>query len=212
MASSPQQSLLDRQPALTKVPRMAEEPDQVPGDSGTQDGPRPDSVFVERLRRIVDGVGRAAFVQRANVNERTLTRYLTGRSEPGLGQLVRLAQAGDVSVDWLCGVAADDAKVPDSDQVVVAVDPELEEVMASDEPLEEDTVRKFLEWSPRVLLGVMSVAPGSRLVSESQGHRIGQQFLARIAAELPELVKEWDEIFGKAVKESRKRGHIPKSK
>jgi transcriptional regulator with XRE-family HTH domain len=58
--------------------------------------------FPIRLRKVVDLVGNAEKLARAaGVSSRVVGKYLSGESLPGLANLVSIAQAGEVRVEWL---------------------------------------------------------------------------------------------------------------
>jgi transcriptional regulator with XRE-family HTH domain len=58
--------------------------------------------FPLRLRKVVDLVGSAEKLARAaGVSSRVIGKYLSGESLPGLANLVSMARAGDVRVEWL---------------------------------------------------------------------------------------------------------------
>jgi transcriptional regulator with XRE-family HTH domain len=58
--------------------------------------------FPIRLRKLVDLVGSAEKLARAaGVSSRVVGKYLSGESLPGLANLVSMAQAGEVRVEWL---------------------------------------------------------------------------------------------------------------
>lgn len=62
--------------------------------------------FVERLEYCMDRYGYGEMqkmCERAGVHYTTLMNYRKGRSQPSLGNLVRMADEFGVSLDWLCG-------------------------------------------------------------------------------------------------------------
>jgi len=64
--------------------------------------------FKERVRYIVRKVGSIKkLAQLANVSPRVVGKYLAGESDPSRKRLISLADAADVSVEWLAtGVGA----------------------------------------------------------------------------------------------------------
>jgi hypothetical protein len=58
--------------------------------------------FPMRLRKVVDVVGSAEKLARtAGISSRVIGKYLNGESLPGLANLVSMARAGEVRVEWL---------------------------------------------------------------------------------------------------------------
>lgn len=58
--------------------------------------------FQLRLREIVRRAGgQQSLADRSGVAKRTIAKYVSGESEPSLGRLIALAEAADVSVEWL---------------------------------------------------------------------------------------------------------------
>lgn len=58
------------------------------------------SEFADRLRRAISGESVHAFSRRAGIADSTLRNYLAG-SMPGVDKLLVLAEAADVTLDWL---------------------------------------------------------------------------------------------------------------
>lgn len=56
--------------------------------------------FTERLKIALEGESLHAFAKRSGIGDSTLRKYLDG-SEPGMDKLSRIAEAADVSLDWL---------------------------------------------------------------------------------------------------------------
>lgn len=64
--------------------------------------PIPDAGFISRLRELTAKLGsQATFAKRAGLAPTTLQNYLEG-GEPMRPALIALAQAGGVSIEWLC--------------------------------------------------------------------------------------------------------------
>ena len=63
------------------------------------------TIFGVRLQDTMDkrGVSAAQLSRKTNIHESNLSRCLAGTSEPSLKNLLLLAQALDVSADWLSG-------------------------------------------------------------------------------------------------------------
>ena len=64
--------------------------------------------FVERLKYCMDRYAYGEMqkmCERAGVHYTTLMNYRKGRSQPSLGNLVRMADEFGVSLDWLCGLS-----------------------------------------------------------------------------------------------------------
>lgn len=56
-----------------------------------------------RLREARGAVSQARLARRAGLNPSTPSHYETGVNTPQLENLIKLADALDVSLDWLCG-------------------------------------------------------------------------------------------------------------
>lgn len=56
--------------------------------------------FSERLRQVIGSRSVLKFSQECGISDSLMRKYLAG-SQPGLGKLVRLAEVGGVSVEWL---------------------------------------------------------------------------------------------------------------
>jgi predicted transcriptional regulator len=70
--------------------------DQTQGDGG--------GVFLKRLELLCSrNGGKPSFAKKAGIPYRTLIRYFS-ESDPSRANLVKIALAGEVSVDWLCGL------------------------------------------------------------------------------------------------------------
>ena len=68
----------------------------------SQDGPRTAHTLAERIRKCAALVGSGdELARRTGIPRRTLESYMTGDSEPKASRIVAIAQAADVSVDWL---------------------------------------------------------------------------------------------------------------
>lgn len=176
----------------------AESSDQPPKKGGAEE-----SVFVQRLREAVRRTGRTTVIEKTGIIERSIARYLSGESEPPVRKLVAIAEVCGVSVDWLVGVTPDIQRREPKNGRVMLLDEEMEEVLTSDEPLEADLVRRFMEWAPRMLVGLAYLPEKTRVVTPEEGERLIQTFLTRVMGELPELTAEWYEVFGDAVKKSQ---------
>lgn len=62
--------------------------------------------FFERFRRITDvkyGRRLGELAEKANISYASLQNYRQGHNYPTVPALVALADALDVSIDWLCG-------------------------------------------------------------------------------------------------------------
>lgn len=59
--------------------------------------------FSQRLTSVVDqcGLSRAAFARRIGVGDTTLKNYMTGETEPGVSELLKIASEGRVLLHWL---------------------------------------------------------------------------------------------------------------
>lgn len=60
------------------------------------------SLFSTRLAALKGGIPVARFSRECGVNESAMRSYLTGKSEPGLFNLRRIAEYKKCSLDWLC--------------------------------------------------------------------------------------------------------------
>lgn len=56
--------------------------------------------FSDRLRQVIGNRSVLKFSQECGISDSLMRKYLAG-SQPGLGKLVRLAEVGGVSVEWL---------------------------------------------------------------------------------------------------------------
>lgn len=69
--------------------------------------------FAQRLdyliRRLHGHRGASAFARQSGIGDSTLRNYLSGRSQPTLDNLVAIAEAGGVSLEWLAGLVDDEA-------------------------------------------------------------------------------------------------------
>lgn len=59
------------------------------------------SLFAARVREVVGETSVRAFAREAQIDEKSLRKYLEGTGEPGLANLRRLAARGGVTVEWL---------------------------------------------------------------------------------------------------------------
>jgi len=68
--------------------------------------------FTERLRRALDmsGLEQHELAKNAGTTQATISRYLKAQTEPAIFIVVRIANALNVSVDYLCGLT--DAPTP----------------------------------------------------------------------------------------------------
>lgn len=65
--------------------------------------------FVYRLQIVIkhDYKTQKGFAKAIGLSEGTITGYLKGTNVPDLRTLIKIAQATDVSLDWLCGLTED---------------------------------------------------------------------------------------------------------
>ena len=63
-------------------------------------------VFGERLKqaRLTQNLSQSALASQLAIGRSTLVEYESGATVPSLTVAVRLAEALDVSLDWLCGL------------------------------------------------------------------------------------------------------------
>lgn len=66
-------------------------------------------VFQEKLKRLLheQGISQIQFARDLGITRARLNHYITGRSEPGNGMLVRIAKTLGTSTDYLLGTAAE---------------------------------------------------------------------------------------------------------
>jgi len=64
--------------------------------------------FSERLEEAKGNLSVLAFAQKCGLSESGLRKYLTGKTLPPLDKLVDIAEAANISFDWLCSGAEDD--------------------------------------------------------------------------------------------------------
>lgn len=64
------------------------------------------SEFVKRLRVVIGSISVLAFAKKVGVSDALMRKYLAG-SQPGIDNLVKIATAAGVSVDWLLGIRAE---------------------------------------------------------------------------------------------------------
>ena len=72
----------------------------------TKNDPEVANLFVERLRQAMKdrGMSQSELARRIGVRTPTVNQYLCKRKFPMMTTAVRIADALDVSLDWLCGV------------------------------------------------------------------------------------------------------------
>lgn len=79
------------------------------------------SGFPGRLKKVVGDQSVKAFARTSGVDDKSIRKYLSGTSEPTLKNLIKLSEAGGVSVQWL---ATGEESVEDS-----AADMELKKLL-----------------------------------------------------------------------------------
>jgi len=57
--------------------------------------------LVLRIRELAEQMGKAKFARAVNISATQLFRYLNGTNEPRVSILLRMAEAGGTSVEWL---------------------------------------------------------------------------------------------------------------
>jgi phage repressor protein C with HTH and peptisase S24 domain len=57
--------------------------------------------FKDRLSDLIGTESVRAFAMKAGVAETTLRQYISGRSEPNMSQLIKIASTANVRIDWL---------------------------------------------------------------------------------------------------------------
>ena len=64
-------------------------------------------IFQQRLKaeRIASGLTQREMAESLNITQPSYIRYENGKAEPSLGNLVKIAEIFDVSVDYLLGRA-----------------------------------------------------------------------------------------------------------
>ena len=72
----------------------------------TKNDPEVADVFVQRLRQALKerGMSQSELARRIGVRTPTINQYLRKRKFPMMTTAVKIADALDVSLDWLCGV------------------------------------------------------------------------------------------------------------
>lgn len=60
-----------------------------------------ESEFKDRLGELIGTESVRSFAMRAGVAETTLRQHLSGRSEPNMSQLIKIASTANVQIDWL---------------------------------------------------------------------------------------------------------------
>ena len=80
-----------------------------------------------RLKEVVGDEPHRSFARRMNISESVMRAYIEGTSKPGMDNLVSIADAGGVTIDWLATgrlpKRRSDLKV--SDQAPAPLNPEL---------------------------------------------------------------------------------------
>ncbi|MBN9530555.1 MAG: helix-turn-helix transcriptional regulator [Alphaproteobacteria bacterium] len=87
-------------------------------DHGDTDG---DTGFPARLRAVMGKDGPYIWAKRLNVSANAIQKWLSGQTEPGMKNLVTLAEIGRVQIDWLAtGRGPIRAKVGDAEDPAVS--------------------------------------------------------------------------------------------
>lgn len=68
--------------------------------------------FRFRLREVIDGEKSVSFARRCGFSDSLLGAYLRGEKKPGLDNLIAIAAAGNVSIDWLATGRGQRERVP----------------------------------------------------------------------------------------------------
>lgn len=98
--------------------------------------------FPTRLASLIGQMSVRAFARKAGVSDTFLRQCLAGRTEPTRTKLLAIAQAGDVSVEWLAtGVAPGPS--PDTPDTVV-IEPEQA-------PVDRDLLERIIAITEEVL-------------------------------------------------------------
>ena len=63
---------------------------------------RGDSMILKKIRK-EKGISQLKLAMDLNTNQNTISRYETGEREPGINELIKIADYFDVSIDYLVG-------------------------------------------------------------------------------------------------------------
>ena len=111
------------------------------------------SIFAKRLKELQEQQGNITqnhFAEKIGVSPNTLSLYYKGAKNPTLTTLVKIAEAYDVSIDWLCGLAEKTSyksikTYSDIFQMFVDIDDFMSDKLASCEiEINEDLENDFL--------------------------------------------------------------------
>lgn len=77
-------------------------------------------IFAKRLKERADqlGISNAEAARRAGLEERRYGHYVTGRNEPDLATLKRIAKALGTTPNWLLGISGDYSADPDKAELI----------------------------------------------------------------------------------------------
>lgn len=96
-----------------------------------------------RTRRRILGLTMKQLANIVGVTEAAISHYETGRREPDNDMLLRIANALEVTVDYLIGHEDSPAPVPTQEKAHAA-DPLTEQIMAKARTMNEEELRQLL--------------------------------------------------------------------
>jgi transcriptional regulator with XRE-family HTH domain len=130
--------------------------------------------------------------------------FAEGSGLPNLGSVIQVAQALDVSIDYLAGLTETQTalgSLPDDAQLV---DLELMDAVLCAKPKAED-IDKWLAWDPLVFHGMVTVPARFRLVGKEEASRIKDQVYSVLFERFPQLYEGWFRLYKKPLANARKR-------
>jgi hypothetical protein len=160
--------------------------------------------FAPRLKIAVDaytaiaGNTREGLCEKVGCSLRTLLSWLKGTTEPDASEITDLVMHCSVSTDWLFGFT----DLPEIDETGISramlVDMDLEDAVLGDSP-DRKTVSAFIEWCPRLFVGLGEIPPRRKVVTGAEGDRIRTRVDAAIKRRFPDLWEKWHELHQEAL-------------
>ena len=118
---------------------------------------------------------------------------------PTFQNVVPVAQALGVSLDWLAGIS--EARAPLGDPVAedsVIVDQDLVETVFAEKPSTRD-LRSMLCWTPPLVVGMSNLPRRYQLLDYAEGQELARKIDRRICGQKPKLYAEWYARFGHTI-------------
>lgn len=121
----------------------------------------------ERIELLRKGRPISRFARDAGVDEGSIRQYLQAKTSPSLDNLVKIARANNVSVDWLAtGEGVPDISTGDTDDI--PVQRLAFRASAGGGAVVVDEAAQFMRF-PRVILGHIGVRPENARILEARG-------------------------------------------